>query len=158
MLAQARQAGRQSAIGNSCGFTLLEMLLVVSLVGVIMSFSVFINYSFYINNDVDVATLNTVQAIRRAQNLAMGTAEDSVWGIRTNGDNVTLFKGAVYANRDTDFDEIFDLPKSVVISGLSEIIFDKLSGNPQSIGSIILTAPNDLNRSITINEKGVISY
>jgi prepilin-type N-terminal cleavage/methylation domain-containing protein len=38
------------------GFTILELLLVVSLIGLIMAFSMVINYSFYINNDIDVAT------------------------------------------------------------------------------------------------------
>jgi len=143
---------------SGAGFTILEILLVVSLVTLIMAFSVVVNYSFYINNDIDIATLNTVQAIRRAQNLSIGVGQDSSWGIRVNGANVVLFKGSDYASRDTSFDEIFDLPNSVVVSGLSEIIFDKFSGTPQVIGSIILTAPNNLNRNVTINEHGVVNY
>jgi len=117
-----------------------------------------INYAFFINNDIDIATLNTAQAIRRAQNLSLGVEEDSVWGVRMSGSQVTLFKGGDYVTRDTNFDENFDLPDSVVVSGLSEVIFDKFSGIPQTVGSINFTAPNNLNRNITINEKGVVNY
>ena len=145
-------------IWNYSGFTLLEVLLVVSMVGLITAFSVVINYSFYVNNDIDVATLNTVQSIRRAQSLSFGVSHDSSWGIRTSGDQVVLFKGDNYAIRDTDFDEIFYLSNNVVINGLSEVIFEKFSGSPQSIGSITLTAPNNLSRIITVNEQGLVSY
>ncbi len=143
---------------RNSGFTLLEVLLVVMLIGSILSFSVVINYAFFINNDIDIATLNTVQAIRRAQNLSLGVAEDSAWGIRVNGSQVVLFRGTDYTTRDTGFDENFGLPGSVVASGLSEIIFDKFSGVPQAVGSITFTAPNNLIRNITINEQGVVEY
>jgi prepilin-type N-terminal cleavage/methylation domain-containing protein len=139
-------------------FTLLEVLLSVAIVGVLTAISIPVSRNLLIKNDVDVAAVNVVQTLRRAQILSQASDGDTTWGVRIQVGSITLFKGESYAVRDADFDEIFDLPNSITPSGLPEIVFAKLTGYPQITGTLTLTTSIGDVRSISINAKGTIEY
>ena len=139
-------------------FTLLEVLLSVAIVGVLTAISIPVSRNLLIKNDVDVAAVNVVQTLRRAQILSQASGGDTTWGLRTQVGSITLFKGTSYAARDADFDEIFDLPNSITPSGLPEIVFAELTGYPQTTGTLTLTTSIGDVRSISINAKGTIEY
>lgn len=140
------------------GFTLLEMLLSIAAIAVIAGISVPVYQSFQVRNDLDVAAVTIVQTSRRAQALAQAVDGDTSWGIRMQSGSIVMFKGASYAGRDAAFDEIFQVPTSIVPSGVSEIVFTKFSGHPQTTGSITLSSNTNETRNIAINAKGAISY
>ena len=85
------------------GFTLLEVLLVIVLMGVIsgVGFPLFKNYQN--NVDLDAAQDQVIQGVRRAQFLAQSGAQDSDWGYSV--EYGVVFKGSNYAERDPAFDE-----------------------------------------------------
>jgi len=139
-------------------FTLLEVLLSVAIVGVLTAISIPISLTLQIRNDVDVATSIAVQDLRRAQVLAQAIDGDNTWGVRTQAGSITLFKGASYGDRDSDFDEIFELSSSITPSGFQEVVFAKLTGYPQTTGTLTLTTSTGDVRNISVNAKGTISY
>jgi prepilin-type N-terminal cleavage/methylation domain-containing protein len=143
---------------KSRGFTLLEILLSVALIGLLAGLSIPIYQSFQVRNDLDIATGEVVQTARRAQTLAQGVAGDAPWGIYLQSDSLTLFQGTSYAARNNTWDEIFSLPATIIPSGLQEIVFSKFSGEPQTNGAIILTSSNNETRTISINSQGTANY
>lgn len=140
------------------GFTILEILLSFALIAVIFGIAMPVYQGFQIRNDLDIAANEFVQSLRRAQVLSQAVEGDSSWGAKIQSGNIVLFKGSSYAGRDQNFDEVIEIPSNIAISGNQEIIFNKLTGFPQTIGTTALTSINNETKNIIINEKGTITF
>lgn len=140
------------------GFTLLEVILVIATIMVLAAISVPVYSSLQVRNDLDVATNTTLQTLRRAQTLSQAVDGDSSWGVKLQTSGITLFKGASYALRDTNFDEVYTLSGNVTPTGVSEVVFSKLLGIPNTTGTLTLTNTNNETQNITINSKGFLDY
>lgn len=148
----------QIIIRNKTGFTLIEMILSVTIIGIMTAIIVPIYYSFQVRNDLDIAATTTAQSLRRATLLSQAVDGDTSWGVKIQTGNITLFKGISYVVRDITYDEVSNLPTSITPSGLSEIVFTKFLGLPVSTGTVTLTSNANETRTITINAKGMVSY
>lgn len=140
------------------GFTLLELLLSLSIIGVLAGLSIPVYESFSRRNDLDIATQSTVSAIRRAASYSRAGVGDSAYSVRINDTSVVLFKGTSYATRDQSFDETLIIPDIITTGGLTDIQFAKLTGMPNTSGSITLSTTTSDTRTITINAKGMVDY
>jgi len=142
---------------DSAGFSLIELIMVIGVLGFLMVVSVPLGVNFYRTRQLDVYEGSMVQALRRAQLKSMSVENDSSFGVYVKPGQYTLFKGTSYITRDTVYDEVFDLPASLQVSGLSEIVFDKLNGTSVNTGTITLTVDSK-TEDISINEMGRINY
>ena len=140
------------------GFTLLEILLSIALIALLSGLSVPVYQSFQVKNDLDIASNTIAQNARRAQVLAQAVDGDTTWGIYIQSGSITLFQGSSYASRNTNYDEDFEMPTSIVPSGLQEIVFSKLYGEPQVTGTVTLTTSTNETANLILNEKGMVSY
>lgn len=140
------------------GFTLIELLLSVAIISLILGISAPVFQSFQVRNDLDISGVTLAQTARRAQMLARASDGDTSWGVYVTGGSIILFKGVSYATRDTTYDEVFTVPTSIVSTGLSEVVYAKFTGLPQTTGTITLTSSTNETRIITINAKGMVSY
>lgn len=140
------------------GFTLIELLLSISVVMVLAAIAIPVYSLLQVKNDLDVATNTTLQTLRRAQVLSQAVDGDSSWGVKLQLSDITLFKGASYALRDTTFDEVYTLSGNVTPSGISEVVFSKLLGVPNTTGTLTLTSSNNNVQNITLNSKGFLDY
>jgi len=139
------------------GLTLSEILIVVAIIAILISFTLPLGLDFYRSQQLETQSQGVIQALRRAQLKAMSVEDDSRFGVYLTNDNYTLFKGSSYLTRDVNFDEVFDLPMIINVSGLTEVVFFKLEGKPNVTGNIILSSDSD-SRTININEMGRINY
>jgi prepilin-type N-terminal cleavage/methylation domain-containing protein len=145
-------------IKKNAGFTLLETLLSIAIIGLIAGMGVPVYQSLQVRNDLDIGVTTIAQIARRAQLLAEASDGDSNWGVYISSGVIVLFKGINYVARDATYDEIFSLPTSITSSGTSEFVYEKFTGLPQITGSVILTSNTNETRTITINEKGTVSF
>lgn len=145
---------------NQRGFSLIEMLLSVTIISMLVGLSLPIYQSYQTRNDLVVTTEGIASMLRRAQTYAQGMNGNSQWGVHVQSGSAVLFKGTSYAApRDTAFDESLSIPTTFTISGLSDIVFSKLYALPSATGSITLTnSTNNETRTVTINGKGMVSY
>jgi prepilin-type N-terminal cleavage/methylation domain-containing protein len=139
------------------GFTLLELLLSVAIISLLAGLSLPVYRTLLTKNDLDIAAQVSASSLRRAQNLSQSVDGDITWGTKIQSGSIVMFKGASYAGRDTAYDEIFTIPSSITFSGVSEVVFAKLTGLPQATGTVNLSTEND-TRTVTINEKGMVEY
>ena len=140
------------------GFTLLEMLLSVAIIAAITVFSFPAIGLLQSGGDLDSAFYTTLSALRQAQTYSQGIKNDSSWGIRFDAGNIVIFKGANFLDRDVAQDQILLLPESIIPSGLNEIVFSKLLGQPQNAGVISFTALNGETKNINLNAFGAMDY
>jgi prepilin-type N-terminal cleavage/methylation domain-containing protein len=117
---------------NLGGFTLIEILIVISLISTLTFFFVSIGLNFYRSQQLENQAQTILQILRRAQVKTMSVELDSSFGVYLTNDNYTLFKGDSYLNnRDPQYDEVFDLPEIINVSGLNEVVFLKMEGIPK---------------------------
>lgn len=140
------------------GFTIIEVLLSLAIIGILAGISTPIYQSFQVRNDLDIATVTIAQSLRRAQTLSQSVDNDSTWGIDVRSGSITIYKGVSYIARDSAYDELFEMPSSLTPSGMNGVVFNTLTGLPQKTGSIILTSNANETRTIIINSKGMVSY
>ena len=138
------------------GFTLFELLLSISIIAVIAGGILALDIPAQQRNDLDTTRDAIVQSLYSAQMRARGVDGDSAWGVSLQNNTITLFKGSSYATRDTTRDETTEIPGTLVATGLSEIVFTKLSGNPTPTGTITLTSKTNEMRTLSINTMGLV--
>lgn len=143
---------------SSKGFTIVELLLSVTIIGIIGGITIPLYMSFQQRNDLSLTTETTANMIRRAQTYARSGKNDSDWGVRFDDTAVTLFRGSSYAGRDTAFDELLEVPAGSDLSGLAETYFSKVTGNANGVGTITLTSAQNESKEITIDVRGKISF
>lgn len=141
------------------GFTLLEVLLSVSIIAMLAGISLPIYLTYSNRNDLTLATETTANALRRAEAYSRGVKSDSQWGVEVQSGQITVFKGASYAARDASYDETTAMPTTINPSGTTSFVFSKLSGTPNAVGSLSLTSTNlNETKTVTINAKGTVEY
>ncbi len=137
---------------------MMEVALSIAIIAIITGVTVPFYRVFQEQNDFEVTVSTTAQKIRKAQFFSQFGERDSNWGVSIQGEELIFFKGESYSDRDMDFDEIYLMPLSITASGLDEMVFDKLTGEPQLPGTITFASHSDETKSITINSMGIINY
>lgn len=140
----------------SSGFTLIEIITTISILLLILSIGVPYGLRYFRSERLNSTSRNLLEILRLAQTYALSQKYDSDFGVSIQTDKFVFFKGENYANRDSSFDQVFDFSDQIKISGISEVVFSKLTGLPNNLGSITLTGGNSSN-VIQINSRGLIS-
>lgn len=140
------------------GFSLLEVLLAVAVLGILAGILIPVYQTFNVKNSLDVAANDTVAALRKAQIYSQAVQQDSAWGVYVQAGSMTLYKGGSYTSRDTSFDDIVTFSSTITPSGVAEVNYAKMTGLPGATGTITLTSSTGLVRTITLNAKGLITY
>lgn len=142
---------------NKTGFTLIEVLLVIVLIATITAFSVPVFSSLVASTELNESVDKVVHSLRRAQLLSEAQSEDSIWGVFIDTNKAVIFAGSTYATRNTNFDEEYSFNEQINVSGVTEVSFSKLDGEPSVTG--LTTLENSFgSHEITINNEGVITY
>lgn len=143
---------------STSGFTLLEVIIVISIISIIVITGIPIFYRTQLRNELDIATREVAQHLRFAQQRARSMKADSTHGVYVQNGSITLFQGASYASRNATYDVVVDLSSQITVSGTQEYVFSKYTGLPQSSGTVQLTLPDNENRTIQINAQGMVEY
>lgn len=138
------------------GISLIEVLLVVGILAIALVFTLPVSLGFYESYQLDTQAKGIIQALRKAQLKSMSIENDANFGVYLTNDEYRLFKGDSYLTRDVQYDEIFDLPKIINVSGIQEVVFLKFEGSASVVGNIIISN-NGNTRSISINRIGRIN-
>ena len=141
----------------SNGFSLIELLIVLGIFLLIFNISTsgFNNYKMHSN--LELTTNGAVEAIRFAQSSAESGKGDSKWGVEILSNKVVIFKGDSYATRIISSDEMLNFSSGIAVSGLTEIVFDKITGKTINIGDIFISNSSG-EKKLSVNSFGVVDY
>jgi prepilin-type N-terminal cleavage/methylation domain-containing protein len=136
-------------------FTLLEVMLVLGIITFAAGITIPMFRDYQVRSDLNIAATQAGQGIGRAKLLSQSVKEDSSWGFHVP-DGV-LFKGETYATRDAAYDEVYAMPETITVEGLSEVSFSKLEGKPSATGSITLISllGDEQTIDITVTSEGI---
>ena len=69
-----------------------------------------------------------------------------------------LYAGTNYGTRDPSYDEVYSVPPTISITGLTDVSFAPLTGRPNASGAIFLTSLTGEQRTVTvrITQEGII--
>jgi prepilin-type N-terminal cleavage/methylation domain-containing protein len=138
------------------GFTFLELLIVVAIVGIVSLSSISFYSRFFTQNAVSNTVDQLTSEMRKAQSYAMSGKQNGDWGVRYASNQIILFQGSSYATRNAAFDEKFTTNTSVAVSGLSDIIFSRMTGTPSASPTITVSGAGSTS-TITVNAQGVVN-
>ena len=146
------------------GLTTIELMISVAILAMVMGASALSLSAFIANSHLDNRTDDLVQNLRKAQANSIMRVKDSSWGVYFDADNdaFTFFKGDSYASRDASYDALYELPalldlKNVSLNGgVSEVVFEKVTGETDNYGSLEIYEKEPNTHVITINSLGQI--
>jgi len=140
------------------GFTLIEVLISFVVLLIFVGAATVLTQPFQAQGELEAGVDTLVTALHRAQVLSRAVAGESSWGVRVNPNQIIVFKGSSYAARDTSVDEVSELSSTVTPTGLLEVVFSQLTGEPQQTGTTTLTSRQAEIRTVFLNAKGTVSY
>lgn len=145
-------------------FTLLEMLLVLTLVALFFGLGLLYTQTSTLRADLNTQADELAAYVRLAQSAAASGKEDQAHGIRLEADSYTLFLGTTYNELDTS-NTLVTLPPTVEIQNISlnggsfDLIFSPPYGETENYGSFQLVSLNTGDAvTLMVNTYGSIEY
>jgi type IV fimbrial biogenesis protein FimU len=144
------------------GFTLLEILISMAILGIILvimvsTFKLFANHQA-INKDAE----NVIEALQEARALTLASQNASQYGVHFATSTVTIFTGATY-NASTSTNKSVPLSSSAtvltisLVGGGNDVVFQRLTGETAQNGTIIVSSSaTPQTRTVTIYKTGLI--
>ena len=141
--------------GTRSGFTLLEILVVISLITVIAGFSIIFGIDAYHGHIYHAEKGIAMDLLKKARGQAISNMHQISHGIRFENTEYILFRGNVYVAGDPTNESI---PKNaaITISGPQEIVFSQLSGDASPAGTLTVS-DGVRSQTISINSEGRIN-
>lgn len=151
------------------GFTLLEVLLSIAVLGAILGMSIYYLGGTKTATEINTTANQIVGKLREAQSKAMVGEDNVSWGIHfdnvdANDPYFEIFSGASYPG--TIVEKIYlnsivpDVRFQTPTSGASvNIVFSKITGTPSSAQNIViyLVSFPDTTKTITVETSGRVS-
>jgi len=135
---------------------LIEVTVALAVTLILLGVVVIISINFIKNREVEVLTETMVSYLRAAEQRALASEGNVSHGVSLAGGNLTMFRGASYATRQTAYDTIMPYPSYITFTGVTEVVFAKQTGVPSATGTI--TVNNGVRTAIiTIYSTGAIS-
>lgn len=150
------------------GFTLVELIIVIALIGMVTVFSFPFFRSHQVSQILDGTADELYANIRRSQSRAMSGDLGSRWGIHWATGEYTLFAGDDYDVRDSNVDLDVSYPDSItidvsdIINGTGsnpyphDIVFEPLTGETETTGTVTVSSTNDRSETFSIHNRGQI--
>jgi prepilin-type N-terminal cleavage/methylation domain-containing protein len=144
------------------GFTVLEIIIVITLMTLLMTFVVMSFKKFNSQQALNKATGVVVTVLNQARTLTLASKGNSQYGVHIDPTRIVLFTGASYSAANSS--NIPITPNSLVSlsyslsGGGNNVIFQRLTGKTTQSGTITLTLIADASstKSITIYGTGVV--
>ena len=141
----------KSRADKTLGLTLIELLLVISIIMILGTFSSVFYSNLLSRNAVSNTAEQLVGQLRKAQIYTMEGKGNDSWGVRIEPSQIVLFAGSTSA-----FDEVFSVNQNISVTGFTQVLFTKPSGMPDSTPTITVSGNNN-TETITVNSEGMIS-
>ena len=146
------------------GFTLIEVLVALSIVGVLFALSLGLNSAFRPKHNLDADVRSIISVLNLARSNALASKDSLSFGVHIELDQVSIFEGESYdplASENEIFeldfkDEIYDISLE---GGGVDVIFNRITGTVDEFGTLSFRVRNNPieTKVIYISLSGFIS-
>lgn len=122
----------------SKGFTLMEIIVVLAILGFVISIGLLVSLDFYKTYAYKSERNILVGVLEKARSRSMANINQSAHGvyIDTTNHNYIIFQGQTYATRNSSYDQVFPINPSINLIGVpslpAAVVFSRLSGTTTS--------------------------
>jgi Tfp pilus assembly protein FimT len=150
---------------NKRGFTITELLIIITVFAVLLTIGIPSLRFFQQSAHLDDAAGEIKSALLLAQNRTLASESAQQYGIffqdTSSPHQYTLFRGDSFASRDISADQTFQLQNGLTFSqinfgGSKEVVFQRISGEPNQEGFVVVRAQSGDTRTIFVNASGAI--
>lgn len=121
------------------GYTFIELLIVIAIIGVIMAITIPSFSRFRENSNLNIDTMNVITLMNRARLLSISEKGDSQYGVHLSSTSTILFAGPTFSGSPTSTRETYTLSSGITMTGTaSDIIFDKVTGKASTAATTTL--------------------
>ena len=143
------------------GFTIVELLIALSLTALVGAIAVPVYSNLFVGSQINDASSNILQALRVSQTKSRARLYGASFGVYFDVDgeidSYTLYQGDSYDSRNIDSDRVYTLDSSfkivTTITG-GDVHFAPGTGVPNETGVISVLHSNGEVRQIDINSVG----
>ena len=146
------------------GFTMIEILVVVSLIAIVASFALYVSTSTFRGFSIRSERDTIVSALQKARsqamsNICLGTPSSCTdglpHGVHFNANQYVIYQGATYNSSDPN-NQAIPVNNPIVQHGNpADILFNQLDGSSNG-GTITLTLAGQPSEQIIVNSEGQI--
>ncbi len=140
---------------SSSGFTILELLIVISILGVLVAVVVPSLMTFRRSSVLNTETQEILTMVNRARTSSMSSRGDLQYGIHFEATRMVLFQGGVYSdvastNEVHIFDPLLTLGTITINGGGSVVLFQKFTGTTNQNATTTLRVVGSATASSTV--------
>jgi len=144
-------------IQDTRGFTVLEILISVSVIAMIVAISASAFARFNKRQELNIAVDEVISVLEEARSFTLASKGDIVYSAHFDLilNEITLFRGSSYSSLAPD-NEVTKLSSRVMIAttsfagGGQDVVFERLTGKTNNSGTIELSFISDSTASTTI--------
>lgn len=146
---------------KSHGFTLLELIIVVGILGLLLAVIMPSFLNFRRNSILNTETQNVITLVNKARMSSMSSREDAQYGIHLEASKVVLFQGDTYVdgagtNEELVLNTALTLSLIEVYGGGAEVVFQKVTGaTHQNATTTLLVVGSTASTTIVVFPSGV---
>lgn len=143
------------------GLTLIEALIVISILAIITGLLSANFLAFQNKGDLEGTNRQVVTDLRQMQSAAWSSLDDKSWGVHLESDFYVLFSGDTYNSADTQ-NKRRNLPSNIKIQNISlqnsvaDILFLKRTGKTDNFGSFQVATQGNA-KTVSISKIGQIN-
>ncbi len=141
---------------RKCGFTLVEIIVAISIVMILVVSGVISFVSFRNNQALSNSFSDTISLINEAKIDTISSKEGSAYGVHFEANRVVLFKGATFLepnpdNHELSLSPLIEISSISLMGGGADLLFNKLTGKTGQYGSLSFRVKSDISKIKIIN-------
>lgn len=164
MLSYKNQQPKTRVLKLSNGFTVIELLITLSILA-LLTMTIFISMSSFRNNKaLQMVSEDILSLIDEARGDTLSAKDSYAYGVHFESAKIVLFRGITYSssdpnNKTIDIDNAVDINSISLTGGGQDILFQRLTGKTNQNGTVMirLKSDNSKTKTITIEVSGVAS-
>lgn len=143
----------------STGFTVVEMLASMAILGMLFALSLSAYASFNRREAVHASSTALAAALRDARARTLASVAGSQYGVKVDADRFTFFQGSTFSSTTASNNTFIYSSGVRASSSISTFIFERVTGNSSASGTIDIYQPASsiAVRHVKVQTTGLVS-
>ena len=145
------------------GFTLIELIVLISILGIILGIALVGFSSFLSTSKLDTLNEDVISFVRKAREKTLASEASFAYGVHIEESKLVIFRAPTYTQGEITNEEYvlpsnFFIPLVSLADGGNDIIFQLLSGQTLTFGIITIEKRSDssVQKTVRIYETGIV--